>query len=213
MTKSKISLTAAQLRALALILMFIDHTGRTLFPGQLWMVCLGRLAFPIFAFQTAEGYRHTRDFRRYCLRLAIFALISEIPFNLLAYGAAIYPLHQNVMFTLLLGLVACRFYDRNKSWGLIPVFLAAAILRPDYGILGVAQVLLFYIFREEKSAQLLFLVLINCFGYGLGSIQSLAALAWIPISLYRGEKGRGGKALQYGSYIFYPLHMLLLGLL
>lgn len=213
MTKSKISLTAAQLRALALILMFIDHTGRTLFPEQSWMICLGRLAFPIFAFQTAEGYRHTRDFRRYCLRLAVFALISEIPFNLLAYGAAIYPLHQNVMFTLLLGLVACRVYDRNKGWALIPVFLAAALLRPDYGIPGVALVLLFHIIRKDKPAQLLFLVLINCFGYGLGSIQSLAALAWIPISLYRGEKGRGGKALQYGSYIFYPLHMLLLGLL
>ena len=213
MTKSKISLTAAQLRALALILMFIDHTGRVLFPGQLWMICLGRLAFPIFAFQTAEGCWHTSDFRRYCLRLTIFALISEIPFDLMAFGTIFQPGHQNVMFTLLLGLIACRFYDRNKGWGLIPIFLAAAILRPDYGILGVAQVLLFYIFREEKSAQLLFLVLINCFGYGLGSLQSFAALAWIPISLYRGEKGRGGKALQYGSYIFYPLHMLLLGLL
>ena len=139
MTKSKISLTAAQLRALALILMFIDHTGRVLFPEQLWMVCLGRLAFPIFAFQTAEGYRHTRDFRRYCLRLAIFALISEIPFNLLAYGAAIYPLRQNVMFTLLLGLVACRVYDRNKGWALIPVFLATVLLRPDYGIPGAGS--------------------------------------------------------------------------
>ena len=212
MTKSKISLTAAQLRALALIFMFIDHAGRTLFPEQSWMLCLGRLAFPIFAFQTAEGYRHTRDWGRYCLRLAVFALISEIPFNLLAYGAAIYPLRQNVMFTLLLGLVACRVFDRNRGWGLIPVFLAAALLRPDYGIPGVALVLLFHIFRKDKPAQLLFLILINGFGYGLGSIQSLAALAWIPISLYRGEKGRGGKALQYGSYIFYPLHMLILGL-
>lgn len=213
MTKSKISLTAAQLRALALILMFIDHTGRTLFPEQSWMICLGRLAFPIFAFQTAEGYRHTRDWGRYCLRLAIFALISEIPFNLMLSGSAYDPIHQNVMFTLLLGLVACRVYDRNKGWALIPVFLAAVLLRPDYGIPGVALVLLFHIFREDKPAQLLFLILINCFGYGLGSVQSFAALALIPISLYRGEKGRGGKALQYGSYIFYPLHMLLLGLL
>ena len=213
MTKSKISLTAAQLRALALIFMFIDHAGRTLFPEQSWMLCLGRLAFPIFAFQTAEGYRHTRDWGRYCLRLAVFALISEIPFDLMVFGMIFHPVHQNVMFTLLLGLVACRVFDRNRGWGLIPVFLAAALLRPDYGIPGVALVLLFHIFREDKPAQLLFLALINCFGYGLGSIQSFAALAWIPISLYRGEKGRGGKALQYGSYIFYPLHMLILGLL
>lgn len=213
MTKSKISLTAAQLRALALILMFIDHAGRVLFPGQLWMICLGRLAFPIFAFQTAEGFWHTRDFRRYCLRLAIFALISELPFDLMAFGTLFHPGHQNVMLTLLLGLIACQVYDKNKSWALIPILLAAALLCTDYGILGVALVLLFHIYRGDKAAQLLFLVLINGFGYGLGSIQSLAALAWIPISLYRGEKGRGGKALQYGSYIFYPLHMLILGLL
>lgn len=213
MTKSKISLTAAQLRALALILMFIDHAGRTLFPGQLWMVCLGRLAFPIFAFQTAEGYRHTRDFRRYCLRLAVFALISEIPFDLMAFGTIFHPGHQNVMLTLLLGLIACHVYEQNKGWALIPVFLAAALLRPDYGIPGVALVLLFHVFRKNQVAQLLFLVLINCLGYRLGSVQSLAALAWIPISLYRGDKGRGGQALQYGSYIFYPLHMLILGLL
>ena len=213
MTESKISLTAAQLRALALIFMFIDHAGRTLFPEQSWMLCLGRLAYPIFAYQTAEGYRHTCDWGRYCLRLAVFALISEIPFDLMVFGMIFHPVHQNVMFTLLLGLVACRVFDRNRGWGLIPVFLSAALLRPDYGIPGVALVLLFHIFREDKPAQLLFLVLINCLGYRLGSVQSLAALAWIPISLYRGKKGRGGKALQYGSYIFYPLHMLILGLL
>lgn len=206
-----ILLTAAQLRLLALALMLVDHAGLVFFPGQIWMRCLGRLAFPIFAFQAAEGYRYTRDFRRYCLRLTIFALISEIPFNLMAFRTSFYPGHQNVMFTLLLGLIACRLYDLNNGWVMIPVFLAAALLRPDYGILGVAAVLLFYIYREDKPAQLLFLVLINCFGYGSASIQSFAALAWIPISLYRGEKGRVGKAVQYGSYIFYPLHMLILG--
>ena len=209
----KFSLTAARLRILAMVLMLIDHAGRTLFPGQLWMICLGRLAFPIFAFQTAEGYWHTHDFKRYCLRLTVFALISEIPFNLMVFGSAFGLGHQNVMFTLLLGLMACRLYDRGKGWALIPLFLAASILRPDYGVLGVATVLLFYAFREEKPAQLLLLVLINGFGYGVLSIQTFAVLAWLPLSLYRGEKGRGGAWLQYGSYVFYPLHMLLLGLL
>ena len=209
----KYSLTAAQLRILALGLMLLDHAGRVLFPGQLWMVCLGRLAFPIFAFQTAEGYWHTSDFKRYCQRMAVFALISELPFNLMAFGSLFYPAHQNVMFTLLLGLIACRLYDRGKSWGMIPVFLTAAVLRPDYGVIGVATVLLFYVFREEKSAQLLLLTLLNGLGYGLLSLQTFAVLAWVPISLYRGEKGRGGTWLQYGSYVFYPLHMLLLGLL
>lgn len=213
MNHTNFSLTAAQLRILALGLMLLDHAGRVLFPAQTWMVCLGRLAFPIFAFQTAEGCRHTRDFRRYCLRLAVFALISEIPFNLMAGGRLFFPGHQNVMFTLLLGLLACRFYDRGQAWAALPAFLAAALLRMDYGALGVMTVLVFHVFRGEKRMQLLFLALINAFGYGAFSIQTFAVLAWVPICLYRGEKGWGGKGLQYGSYVFYPLHMLILGLL
>ena len=213
MTKPKFGLTAAQLRLLALGLMLLDHTGRGQFPEQIWMVCLGRLAFPIFAFQTAEGYRHTRDFKRYCLRLAIFALVSEIPFDMMAFGSVFYPGHQNVMFTLLLGLMACRLYDRGIGWAALLTIPAATLLFTDYGALGVMTVLVFHAFREQKPLQLLFLVLLNGLGYGFLSIQTFAALAWLPISLYRGEKGRGGMALQYGSYVFYPLHMLILGLL
>lgn len=209
----KLSLTAAQLRLLALALMLIDHTGRVLFPEQLWMVCLGRLAFPIFAFQAAEGYRHTRNFRRYCLRLAVFALISEIPFDLMAFGEFIYLSHQNVMFTLLLGLAACRLYDRGFSLAALLTLPAATLLCTDYGGLGVVTVLLFHVFRGQKLPLLLFLLLLNGCGYGFLSIQTFAALAWVPICLYRGEKGRGGKALQYGSYVFYPLHMLILALI
>ena len=208
----KFSLTAARLRILAMALMLIDHAGRTLFPGQIWMICLGRLAFPIFAFQTAEGYWHTHDFRRYCLRLTVFALVSEIPFNLMVFGSVFGPGHQNVMFTLLLGLIACRLYDRGYVWAVLLTF-PAALLHTDYGALGVMTVLLFHVFRDRRLLSVLFLILINGFGYGFLTIQSFAALALVPIFLYRGEKGRGGAWLQYGSYVFYPLHMLLLGLL
>ena len=88
--------------------------------------------------------------------------------------------------------------------------------------MGVTTVLMFHVFRDWKWAQLLGLILINWFGFEgqhliLGSfevpIQAFAIGALLPILLYNGEKGRGGKALQYGSYVFYPLHMLLLGLL
>lgn len=209
----KFSFTATGLRILALFLMLLDHVGRVLFPGQLWMVCLGRLAFPIFAFQTAEGYGHTRNFRRYCLRLAVFALISEIPFDMMAFGSLFYPGHQNVMFTLLLGLLACRLYDRETGWAALLTIPAAALLGTDYGAIGVMTVLVFHVFRREKLLQLLFLFLLNGFGFGALSLQTLAVLAWVPISLYGGKKGRGGKWLQYGSYVFYPLHMLILGLL
>ena len=93
---------------------------------------------------------------------------------------------------------------------------------PDYGVMGVLTVLMFHALRDWKWAQLLMLIAINWFGFEgqqlvFGSIkmpiQAFAILAFLPISLYHGEKGPGGKWLQYGSYLFYPLHMLILGLI
>lgn len=222
LNKYPMGLTAAHLRVLALILMLLDHLGRTRFPGHDWMIILGRLAFPIFAFQITEGYRHTHDFHGYCKRLLVFALVSEIPFNLMISGSPVFPLHQNVIFTLLLGLLACRALDREKGWAAPVILLAAALTFPDYGVPGVLTVLTFHEFQDHPWLQLAALIAINTFGFHgqilpFGAfelpVQSFAAFAWIPILLYNGEKGRGGRWLQYGSYVFYPLHMLLLGLM
>lgn len=222
MKHMKFSLSAAQLRVLALVLMLLDHLWATVVPGNDWMTYVGRMAFPIFAFQLAEGYCHTHDFRGYCKRLAVFALVSEIPFNLMISGSPLFPFHQNVMLTLLLGLLACRAWDRRKWWQMALIWLAGIFTFPDYGALGVGTVLVFHIFRGRRLLQLLMLVLIHWFGYEgqrllLGPVevpvQAFAILALVPISLYNGEKGPGGKWLQIGSYLFYPLHMLILGLL
>lgn len=222
MSQRKFGLTAAHLRILALFLMLLDHLWATVVPGNNWMTYLGRMAFPIFAFQAAEGYHHTHDFKGYCKRLAIFALVSEIPFNLMIFSSPIFPFHQNVMLTLLLGLLACRAWDQRKLGWLALICLAAVLTFPDYGVMGVLTVLMFHAFRDWKWAQLLMLIAINWFGFEgqqlvFGSIkmpiQAFAILAFLPISLYHGEKGPGGKWLQYGSYLFYPLHMLILGLM
>lgn len=222
MNKTKFGLTAAHLRILALTFMLFDHLWATVVPGNDWMHYLGRLAFPIFAFQTAEGYHHTHDFKGYCKRLGLFALISEIPFNLMIIGSPIFPFHQNVMLTLLLGLLACRAYDRRKWLSMVGWFLLGAFSFCDYGAAGVLTVLMFHVFRGQKMGQLLMLFIINWFCYEgqqllVGSfeipLQAIAIFAFLPICLYNGEKGKGGKALQYGSYLFYPLHMLLLGLM
>ena len=222
MNKTKFGLTAAHLRILALVLMLLDHLWATVVPGNNWMTYVGRMAFPIFAFQAAEGYHHTHDFKGYCKRLAIFALVSEIPFNLMIFSSPIFPFHQNVMLTLLLGLLACRAWDQRKLGWLALICLAAVLTFPDYGVMGVLTVLMFHALRDWKWAQLLMLIAINWFGFEgqqlvFGSIkmpiQAFAILAFLPISLYHGEKGPGGKWLQYGSYLFYPLHMLILGLM
>lgn len=222
MNKTKFGLTAAHLRILALVLMLLDHLWATVVPGNNWMTYVGRMAFPIFAFQAAEGYHHTHDFKGYCKRLALFALVSEIPFNLMIFSSPIFPFHQNVMLTLLLGLLACRAWDRKQWWKVALLLLAGVVTFPDYGVMGVTTVLMFHVFRDWKWAQLLGLILINWFGFEgqhliLGSfevpIQAFAIGAILPILLYNGEKGKGGRWLQYGSYVFYPLHMLILGLL
>ena len=222
MNKTKFGLNATHLRILALTLMLLDHMWATVVPGNNWMTYVGRMAFPIFAFQTAQGYLHTHDFKAYCKRLLIFAAVSEIPFNLMMMSSPIFPFHQNVMLTLLLGLLACRAYDRRRWGSVIGWIILGAVTLCDYGSLGVVTVLMFHIFRGQKLCQLLMLIAINYFGYEgqhllLGRleipVQAFAILAFIPICLYNGEKGRGGKALQYGSYVFYPAHMLILWLL
>lgn len=231
--RKKLPLNAMSLRLLALALMLLDHMWATVVPGNDWMTFIGRLAFPIFAFQIAEGYYHTSDFKRYAKRLLLFALISEVPFNLMMGSSVINPFHQNVMFTLLLGLLGIRAVDQAKRGGslwkslgiLLLVILAGAVGFVDYGYLGVLTVIAFGVlrgFRGEKLAQLLAMILLHGVlvegrVFILGSFeikeQALAVLALIPIWLYNGEKGSRNKALQYGSYVFYPAHMLILHLI
>ena len=231
--RKKLPLNAFFLRMLALALMLCDHLWATIVPGNDWMTFIGRLAFPIFAFQIAEGYFHTSDFKRYTRRLLIFALISEIPFNLMMGSSLFYPFRQNVMFTLLLGLHGVRAVDRAKENGgwiraLLMVLLVTAvggITFVDYGAPGVLTVIAFGALRHtklEKPGQIAAMVLLHwvfmegrVFPVGGMEIpeQALAIFALLPIWLYNGEKGPGSKALQMGSYVFYPAHMLILHLI
>lgn len=231
-------LNSTTLRIIAMALMLLDHMWATVVPGNDWMTYLGRLAFPIFAFQAAEGYNHTGDFSRYCRRLLLFGLVSEIPFNLMIIGSPVFPFHQNVTFTLLLGILSCRQIDLLKaedSTGnrigrigiLALIFLGGILLFPDYGVMGVMTVVVFHLFRNvpgAKLCQLIAMIAIHVFGYEgqmipmFGGalefpVQGFAVLALIPIWLYNGQKGPGGKAFQYAAYAFYPVHMLILAML
>ena len=78
------------LHILAMLFMLCDHLWATLFPAQEWMTCVGRLAFPIFAFMIAEGCYYTSNVKKYMLRLFLFAIISEIPFNLIMGSSVFY---------------------------------------------------------------------------------------------------------------------------
>lgn len=148
------------LKLIAMTTMFIDH-AYYLFPNtEGWMTCIGRIAFPIFAFQAAEGIRRTHDIGKYIRRLFIFALISEIPFDLFVNGMMFYPFHQNVIFTLLIAVVTincARKVAENKKyrWLVIPVLclgmLLSKVMFTDYDWRGVATVMAFYICSEENK--------------------------------------------------------------
>lgn len=98
-------LSSAALHILAMGCMLCDHLG-VFFPRSVWLPCVGRLAFPIFAFLIAEGIRYTSDKGRYMKRLLLLAVLSEIPFDLQYERSVVYPFHQNVIWTFLIALLA-----------------------------------------------------------------------------------------------------------
>ena len=112
--KRRLELTSFSLHILAMAFMLCDHLWATVIPGNEWLTCVGRIAFPIFAFMIVEGYFHTKKLKNYVLRLLIFAVLSEIPFNLMSGGSMFNPLHQNVLWTFLIGLGLIHLIERAK---------------------------------------------------------------------------------------------------
>ena len=217
-------LDGTTLKLIAMISMVFDHAGDMFFPDVMWPRMIGRLAMPIFSFFIAEGFSHTRDKKKYLCRLGIFALISEIPFDL-AFEGKIGFSHQNIMLSFFFAVVALMLYDwiqgGTKSeenhasigktiLGVIAVAAIAALsllLRADYTIFAVIAVFLFYVLRQKHplvrtGVGVAFLALTRTVGY-----YCTTGLSFIPLAMYTGKKGKGLKWLFYG---FYPGHLLLL---
>ncbi len=237
--KSRLDISSSALHILAMGFMLCDHLWAALFPAEEWLTCIGRMAFPIFAFMIAEGYRCTHDLRRYMLRMLLWACLSEIPFNLIYGGTVVYPYHQNVLWTFLISLLLIFLIEKCMSrfkavtaallsagLALAGFILGYAVMADYYGA-GVLTVLTFYFFRGQnwKSmiCQFLCLYVLNVellggyyyefslFGHEVEFIQQgLALLALIPIWLYRGRQGIHNKMFQYFCYGFYPLHIIVL---
>ena len=232
-------LTAAVLHIIAMTLMLMDHLWATLLPAREWLTCAGRVAFPIFAFMAVEGYFHTRSFKKYILRMLLFAVLSEIPFDLMYGGTWFYPVHQNVLWTFLLGLLGVWLMEQVRKKGKTWMYLLVCVLVVPAGLVlgtlcmvdyyggGVLTVFVFYFLHGRKwwcfLGQLAALYWLNVellgglmypvqfFGMEFELCQQgLALLALIPIWLYRGSQGYHSKPFQYLCYAFYPVHMLLL---
>lgn len=219
------------LKLIAVCTMLVDHMGATLFPFTPWLRCVGRVAFPIFCFLIAEGCVHTHDRRKYALRLLVFAVLSEVPFNLMLGGALWYPYAQNVLWTLLAGALVCWVMDwalRERtalSFVLTVAAMAAAFVllelaATDYGGWGMLLVAAFYgIHRApygtaaKMAAQAAALAVFSIGVMGGVSIELWSLAALVPLWLYNGRRGFSNRGVQYGFYAFYPVHILILSLI
>lgn len=226
----KRGLSQEALKLIACITMLIDHFGASVVPQlpvpymvELYYACriIGRIAFPIYCFLLCEGMRHTRDTRKYVLRLALGILLAELPFDLLLEGGFSWE-YQSVMVTLTLGAVMLWTMERTQKTGqklllALPFAILAELCRSDYGAWGIAMICVFALVRGLPG-QLLYLAGVNvCMPTAMLSvfriqipIQLAALAAMLPIGLYSGGKRTYSKGVQWAFYLFYPVHLLVL---
>lgn len=232
MTKKYKIFSGSALKLLACVTMLIDHVTHVLlinipeckevfFQIEAYNIqfsiytigrYIGRIAFPIYAFLLTEGFQHTHNRKKYALNLLLFALISEIPWNLEHTGTVCYN-QQNVFFTLLLGLLCMICYEKfqhdfkKQLICLLGLSAIALFARADYGFKGMAFIFLLYLLREKKIPQAII-------GASMLSYPIASGLAFVPINLYNYNRGFiHGKFAKYCFYAFYPVHMFVLYLI
>ncbi len=224
-------ISGAVLKVIAMVTMFIDHAGATIalkifyyYRGigdvamshqalQIYnlMRRIGRVAFPIFCFLLVEGFLHTRNIKKYVLNMAIFCLISDFPFDWALHPTEPFMNKQNVYFTLLIGLLVMWGVSEMKGRLVIQMLMMitgmtlSVILKTDYNIHGVFLIEVLYITRTSRSMQSLM---------GGAYVQYYekmpTPLSFLLTFFYNGKRGR---QLKYFNYLFYPGHLLLLGII
>jgi hypothetical protein len=207
------------LKVIAMVTMLIDHVAYYLVPHDasiyLVMRIIGRIAFPIFAYYVATGYKRTSDINKYMVRMFVFALITQVPFYFFSHG----EFYLNVMFTFFMALLMLRLYERNNLLWVVMLFLAD-VANMDYGAYGLLIILIFYLFGDNKKKSFMFLLLLSLIYDSLrvleyGNIhwtfyiQSLCVMA-VPIIYFKFKQIRINK---YISYLFYPVHISIIVLI
>lgn len=220
------------LKVIACVTMLIDHFAAGVLPymdvpyiEEIYYACriIGRIAFPIYCFLLVEGMRHTRNAGKYILRLAIGILLAELPFDMLFLGEFTW-MYQNVMVTLTLGAIMLLCMQKTeKKWlkllMVLPFAVAADLTKSDYYGWGIAMIAVFALFEKFPlqflGVAVLSLLMDSVWFQILGvsiSVEWFAVLAMLPIGLYSGRKLTRNRAIQWGFYLFYSLHLSILWL-
>ena len=203
------------LKITAVILMLVDHIGFLFFPANMPLRYLGRISFPIFAFQIVNGFEHTKNREKYILRLLLLTVISQIPSWLfIKTGNPLSSFSLNVCATFTVGLLLLYIIEEVKPWLLkIPLFVligAITFFIPfEYGWFGISLILVLYLFKDSKvMLGFVYAWLLGLYCYSKMKLFPLPAIcALLPIYLYNGKQGPKAK---YLFYIFYPLHFIVL---
>lgn len=223
-------LSGAELKLIAIISMLADHVNKALiYPylesnhGFLAFISdafdiIGRIAFPLFCFMLVEGYFKTRNRKKYLLNLLLFGVISEVPFDMFTTASFFNMNWNNVMFTLALVLVTVWIIDTLKEkmqkrpkalWYLVSILIVLVMcivsmsLSLDYEHHAILIGYFFYLFHDMP-------VFAIPFGYASMFKEPWALLGFGLTLTYNGERGKQHKMLYYW---FYPVHLLILGLL
>lgn len=219
----------AQLKYMAFLSMLLDHVNNAMITPYLdgkdpllyvsnVLSILGRVAFPLFMFFLVEGFFKTRSRKKYLINLLVFALLSEVPFDLFTSRELFNKNWNNMMFTLALSLATIWIVDEMKGrlakkskalWYGASVLVVAAMCAVamffslDYDYHAIIVAYLFYIFYEKPL-----------YGAALGYLSIIkelySVLGFAATLTYNGERGKQYKWL---NYAFYPVHLLILGLL
>ena len=218
------------LKLVAIITMTIDHIGVVFgTPFYNFLRAVGRLSFPIFAFLLTEGYVHTKSFSKYFFRLLVLAVVSEVIYDYVFYGSFIYLEANNIFFTLALGLLTLWLLDKSRTLVkkyfkekidltiILPITylliivvmgLIAEFLNFSYGMLGILVISFFYLFKKNFPLTVLSVSLSTLI---LGdTMQYFSLLSLILIYFYNKKLGKKSKMF---FYLYYPLHILVLGVI
>ena len=224
----KKGLSQEVLKLIACITMLIDHIGAVFFPSAMFLRVIGRLSFPIYCFLLVEGAAHTRHAGRYALRLLICAVVSELPHDLAFYGRLTLD-SLSVMANLLIGFGMLWVMGKTKWWWLKVAYVSVAmvlarVLNANYDYYGIVVIAVFGLTRGKPFAWVFQTIALAVLFWMMPSakiplgdfyvpVQFFGVLALIPILLYSGRKVSGNKWVQWGFYLFYPLHLLVLYLI
>jgi len=212
-------LSSLWLSAAAALSMTLDHAAVMFLKDDtcyLIFRAAGRIAFVIFAFLIAQSIEKTSSVKRFCIRLFIFAVMTEPVFDISFYGKALYPAHQNVFFTLLFGVFAVWAYRESEKYGVLAICTAtvlAQLLGFDYGGIGVILIFAFWFWGRDN---IVFIVAVFSAVTALSGKLNLFALAAIPfLQLYNGKRGGERYTLlrRWFFYLYYPLHIAALGII